>query len=500
MNHGPQSLFAAAATVGFAALTFFCYQYPNEARSFKNQGLINLVKNKWLDIDKLNEDLRYLLEFDKKMNSMEAVLTADKKNALLSLIVNYIRLLNEGQSTQFLNNFRQAINSLFDLAIPFHEPIEDEVKEALKKTVSHDYPQVAADINTFIDQLVQYINNPRLNPKPNPLLLIGPPGVGKTRLVKDLLQNGLNLHVYHASLANLKNEQLAGDKAANLCNEYNEGIVFSAIVQAARKQGRAPVVVFLDDICAAFTKGGKKVEESAVISWLTQTLDPELEEIVSTVFNRYSTASHKVEGVAIPASDVIFVAAANSAHFVLTDGLQRRLRSRVVFPAMTQEKKQEIALSHANELEQNAIQAVLEGSLDRRIGKLKEKAGKAWQTSADCETELAKVKLSEQERAYAQFIAKRDPYPGAGTMKDTLNKWYSAKKGGSQFDIEAYYQRLEKPHEDLMTKPATYVPQFNAQTASMDELSTMLEKQLAFLDEGSRNELLKRALEKSKNK
>ncbi|MBS0287957.1 MAG: ATP-binding protein [Proteobacteria bacterium] len=500
MNHGPLALLAVSATVGFTALSFFCYQYPNEARSFKNEGLLKLVKSKWVDINSLNEDLKYLFEFDDKMNRLRSELTADKQNALLSLIANYIRLLNEGQSTQFLTNFRQAINSIFDLCIEFHEPIEDEVKEELKKAVSHDYPQVQADINAFVEQLVQYINNPTLNPKPNPLLLIGPPGVGKTRLVEDILQKGLNLHVYRASLANLKNEQLTGDKAANLCNEYNEGIVFSAVVQASRQKRRAPVIVFLDDICAAFTKGGKKVEESAVISWLTQTLDPELEEILSTVFNRYSTSSHKVEGVAIPATDVIFIAAANSAHFVLTEGLQRRLRSRVVFPAMTQEKKQEIAILHANELEQKAIQAVQDGTLDRRIEKLKEKAGTAWQTSAECERELAKVKLTTQEKEYVKFIATRDPYPGAGTLKDTLNKWYAAKKGGAQFDIEAYYQRLDEKPEDILTKSATFVPGFAAQAASMDELTALLANQLALFDEPKRAELVQRALEMSKKK
>ncbi len=500
MNHGPYTAIAATATAGFAILSFFCYQYPNEARSLKNEGLLKLVKKNYVDVSSLNEDLRYVVEFDEKMKRMATTLSEDKQTALLALMTNYIRLLNEGQSTQFLTNFRQAINSLFDLNIGFHEPIDDEVKEGLKKTVSHDYPQVEADINAFIDQLVQYINNPTLNPKPNPLLLIGPPGVGKTRLVDEILRKGLNLHVYRASLANLKNEQLAGDKAANLCNEYNEGIVFSAIVQASRQQRRAPVVVFLDDICAAFTKGGKKVEESAVISWLTETLDPDLKEIVSTVFNRYSTASHKVEGVAMDANNVIFIAAANSAHFVLTEGLQRRLRSRVVFPAMTQDKKQEIAMSYMDELEHNALIALQEGSLDRRIAKLKEKAGKAWLSSADYEKEVAKLRLSEQEKTVVKFIATRDPYPGAGTMKDTINKWYAAKKSGSQFDIEAYYKRLEESQEDIAANPVTFLPSFNAQTASVDALSDLLAKQLAILDDDKRQAILERALEKSKKK
>ncbi|MGD9593068.1 MAG: AAA family ATPase [Candidatus Berkiella sp.] len=501
MSLGPYTTLASTTIgVGAAVVAFISYQYPNETRALKNQALIELATSKWLSIGRLNDDLKYLIEFDQRMASVGSTLPEDRREALLVLITHYARLLNEGQSTQYLNNFRQGINSLFDLSIEFHEPIEDENKDALKQTVTQDYPQVEADINAYVDQLVQYINNPRLNPKPNPLLLVGPAGVGKTRLVEDILSKGLDLHVYRTSLANKKSEQLAGEEQANLCNKINEGVVFSAVVDATRSKKRAPIVIFLDDICAAFTKGGQKVEESTTISWLTELLDPELQGVTSPIYNRYGTAKHQINGIVIPAEDIILIAAANSTHFVLTEGLQRRLRSRIAFPPMTLEKKQEIAKSYSEELEQKAVQAVQDGTLDNRVGRLKRDAGELWSSSTECENELKKVRLTNEEKKFIEQLAKRDPYPGAGTMKDTINKWYAAKKAGSKFDVEAYYQRLEANSEDTLNS-ATFLPAFGAaKTASVDELAAALNKHLSFLDDSTREEVLKRARSNTQNK
>ena len=74
------------------------YQYPNEIRTLKNNGLIALVKSKWLDIGRLNVDLRYLLDFDERFARVGATLPDDRQYALLALITNYARLLNEGTS------------------------------------------------------------------------------------------------------------------------------------------------------------------------------------------------------------------------------------------------------------------------------------------------------------------------------------------------------------------------------------------------------------------
>ncbi|MBS0287012.1 MAG: AAA family ATPase [Proteobacteria bacterium] len=460
------SVLAPVVTVGVGTFCFLGYKYPNEVRSFTNQKLIALVKSEWIDKGRLNDDIRYILEFDERMAQVEKTLSKERKEALSCLIKHYVRLLNEGQSSQFLNNFRQGINLLFDLTIDFHEPIKDEVKRRLKETVSHDYPQVDVDINVFIEQLAQYINDRESNPKPNPLLLIGPPGVGKTRFVEEILSAGLNLPVFRFSFAKERSEHLAGEKNANLCNKFDEGVIVQALVKAVRNKKRAPVVIFLDDICAAFTKEGNKVEESKIISWLTEVLDPDLEEVTLELFNRYSTAEHTINGLKISPADFVFVVAANSEHFVLTEGLQRRLRSRVRFPAMTEDKKIEIAQTHSENLERKA-----------------------------------KVKLSESDKAEVRQIAIRDPYPGAGTMKDTINKWYAAKKGGDKFNIEAYYQRLEESSKSVVTKaPMMFTPGFDGQRAqaelSIDQLSELLNQRLSMADPKQREEFIRKLANK----
>ncbi len=183
-------------------------------------------------------------------------------------------------------------------------------------------------------------------------------------------------------------------------------------------------------------------------------------------------------------------------HFVLTEGLQRRLRSRVAFPAMTQEKKSEIAKAHADDLERLAVAAVMDGTLDHRITELKLKAGNKWQTSAQCQKELEKVRLSEEEKALIEAIAIRDPFPGASTMKDTINKWYSQKKAGTKFNIEAYYKRLEENSEDVIAKQPAYLPAFNAQ-AQGGELADLLAKQLSQLSVEDQQALLQSVLERS---
>lgn len=486
MHLGPiAALFTTTGAVGYGTFMFLSYAYPTETQAFKNQTLIKLVTSGIMDISRLSDDLRYILDFDKKMAQVDGTLPEDRKEALLCLISHYIRLLNEKQSSQYLLRFRQAMNSLFDLSIDFHEPIDEQVKIDLQSIVSRDYPQVHAEINIFIEQLVQFINNKDLNPKPNPLLLLGPAGVGKTRLVEEILSVKLNLHVFKVSLANLRSAQLAGDKSANLCNDYNEGIILSAIVKAARSQKRAPVVVFLDDIDAAFTKGGKKVEESEIISWLTANLDPDLEEVVSELFDRYRNAEHNINGIGISSKNIIFIAAANSPHFVLTEGLQRRLRSRIVFPAMTVEKKVEIANDYSAALESAAQKAVQDGTVDNRVKAVKHKAGKNWLNSTEYQTELAKVTLSEAEKAQVEQIARRDRYPGAGTMKDTINKWWAAKCGKVKFDINGYYQTLEANSQDTLVKQPTFTPGFegavqrDVNSLSVEELAALMRQKLA---------------------
>ena len=160
-----------------------------------------------------------------------------------------------------MNNFRQGINSLFDLSIDAHKPIDEITKNRLKATVTHDYPQVEVGMNTFVDQLIDYINDRDANPKPNPLLLMGPTGVGKTRLVEDILCKGSNLHVHKVSLANLTSEQLAGDESANLCNKYNEGIIFRAVVEAVRNNREGPVIIFLTISALALPRVEKKLKK-----------------------------------------------------------------------------------------------------------------------------------------------------------------------------------------------------------------------------------------------
>ena len=166
-----------------------------------------------------------------------------------------------------------------------------------------------------------------------------------------------------------------------------------------------------------------------MISWLTKILDEALTNVESEIYNKYGTAEFPIKGIKISSKDVIFVAAANSNHFVLTDGLKRRLRSSIAFPAMTLEKKREIATAHADELEQKSVAAVLAGTLEPRIEALKLKAGANWQTSAAYQNELQRVRLSVEEKAQVQFIATRNPFPSASTMKDTINKWYGKRMG-----------------------------------------------------------------------
>ncbi len=403
-------------------------RYDEIARGFVQSSALKVARERLIHRNRLSDDLRYVLDFEDKLEYLGPKLPEERVKILLSLITHYTRLLNQNQSSAFLNNFRQGIERLFDLPYEFHLHIDDDTVQSLKKKVTKDYPQVHVLVNNFIDQLAQYLKYPNANPKPNPLLLLGPAGVGKTRLVEELITKELGLSFYRVSLANTRMAQLAGESNANLCNNYFEGVLFEALVHASRNNhGRAPVVVFFDDICSAFTKGAPKIEEQEVVTWLTEVLDPDRSYVLSKVYNRYVSSKNPQEGLKLKLSDFIFMAAANSNHFLLTPGMERRLQSKVTFPPMSVTQKKAIAIDYVKSLEQKSTQVVEAEKLLSDV--LKKDA-------------LRKVTLTVADLTLVQALAQRDPFPGAGTMKDAINKWYASKKADTVFDYGDYYDKL----------------------------------------------------------
>lgn len=459
--------------------TYALTQYQDELRAFMQSISLNLARKKFLDKRYLGVDLEYIVDFESRIKELKGRIPEDRMKTLLSLMVHYIRLLNQREHSLFLNNFRHGIEALFDLPYEFHDPIDEELIAEVKKTVSFDYPQIEDQINNYIDQLTQYIND-KSNPKPNPLLLLGPPGVGKTRLVKEIILKGLKVPVYYVSFAESQVMQLEEEPRANLCNDYNEGVIFKALRHASKHNNhKGPVIIFIDDICTAFTKDKELYDEQKILSWLTPTLDPDLKVVTSHLFDKYTQG----KGISLDMDNCLFIAAANSDHFLKTEGMQRRLRSRIIFPNMTLEKKTEIARKYSEKLEQIKVE-----SINKRTD-LKEDRK---------EREIEKITLTAEDKKAIDLIAQIDPYPGAGTMIDTINKWYASKKVGSDFNIQSYYDRITRN----MNHSESFTPGYTAfsSNASADPARTennseenaleQLLKKLSLADMGEKEKFL----------
>lgn len=439
------------------AVTVAATQFQEEIRSFKNYRLIDSYRGGWISKETLGEDLYYIIKFEEDFALKQATIPEQRKLALFTLMTHYTRLLNEAQQSQYLSNFRQGIELLFDLPTGFCNPVSEESLQSLKTQIQHDYPEISSQIINFIDQLEQYITDSENNPKPNPLLLLGEPGVGKTRLMEEVISKKLNIPVHRISLANLTQAELNGDENVNLCNQYNEGVLIKGLVEAARKnRGRAPVIIFFDDICAAFTKDvAKEVKEQEILTWLTTVLDPERRTIPSKMYNRYSTNNHRINNIDIELDKFIFVAAANSTHFVLTQGMEDRLRSKITFPPISTDKKKEIAKTYSRQLEQRALASIRNKNQNRKS-----------------QAEI-KATINKEDAAAVEEIARLDTFPGARTLKSTIDKWYTAKKAGTPFDIKAHYDRLNQDARSLhqnTAPPPQILPAFQQRRDEDDGL------------------------------
>lgn len=471
----------AGTLIGIGGLltTYAVAKYQDELRKLKQTLSLKLASNNILDKSYLGKDLEYVLDFELKIKKLKEELPKDRLPLLSSLIGQYIELVNT-QNSHSLSNFRRAIDGLLDLPYKFHEPIEEKVFTDIKKMISYDYPQIDRLINNYIDELTLFINDGIA--KPNPLLLLGPAGVGKTRLVNEILSTRLNLPVYSVSFAEFKTEnELYGDRNADFCDDFNEGLLFRVLVHASRENdGKGPVIVFFDDICTAFSPETTYPNEKIILEWLTKTLDPALEEIKSELFDRYALS----KGVTLKLRNFIFIAAANSDHFLKTKAIQSRLSSRIEFKPMTEEKKIEIARDYSEELEKKKIEAILTSPLEDDQKKLK----------------MQKVVLSEQDKKSIEQIARMDLFPGVRAMLDTIKKWYASKQTGSDFDIGLHSVKMasvQNSSKNFVPGYATYSSTLPMVAPSPDqhdeehELSQLIFKKLSLTDESKQLKMLK---------
>lgn len=423
-----RALGLAGGALGIAAVA-----YRDELKAWAKEGLLFAARNSQTLRTLLDDDLRFILDSEDKFAKIELLLPIDQKIIFFNLMTHYLTLVKQGQSSSSLIRFRTAVNTLLSFPRTRHAIIPEATVIKLKSKIQEDYPDNQEDICTYIDQLVLFINDRQNNipaHKPNPLLLLGPAGVGKTRFIQELIAEELEIPIHFAIIANQGTQFLEGEVRANLCNGYVEGVLYCALQEAARSKYKTlPVIVFFDDICAAFAKSTERSTQQEAMSWLTKTFDPANQSFVSHLFDNYIDAHGDINGITFQSDDFIFICAANSPHFMLTEGLQRRLRSKITFHDLTPEKKKSILLAYTTKLK----------------------------------SEYA-ITLSTEDEEQLLKIAEIDPYPGAATMIDTINKWFANKRCGSQFNIERYYTSLGTQEVSLVhqAEDNAYLPAYAA--------------------------------------
>lgn len=202
------------------------------------------------------EKIKEIYENIKKMNNVEMplkikVLTSDLPLKTKATIVKKLEMLNNSFDSGDSKKFYDWIESL--LKIPFNKycnmPISnDSPKEEIGKFLDNFYNNLDKAIyghkkvkQVLTETIAKWITHPTT--KGHALAIVGPPGVGKTSLIREGLAKGLNRPFCSMSLAGMHDEAYLTGFALTY-----EGSQEGRIAKMLKNSGCMNPIIFMDEL------------------------------------------------------------------------------------------------------------------------------------------------------------------------------------------------------------------------------------------------------------
>jgi len=230
--------------------------------------------------------LRKAMEYKKQYQNRKSKLTKSMREFLHKHISQYVNLVEKfGYEEKKIENAIEEI-MLFPLS---PKPINPDIAPIAQ--LMQNYPkEVRMAFGDFIADIIVNSKNAKLQKKTFPIMLVGPPGTGKTHLInqlKDLL--GIDVQIIDITKYNYINGNSFWSGSSD------KGIIVDALIGDAKKNNFSNKILVIDEIDKALAKDDKGAflhpSAPAVIS-LLHTL---LETQETTVrLSRYNNASYDI--------------------------------------------------------------------------------------------------------------------------------------------------------------------------------------------------------------